>query len=198
MVLAVWLPRSRNRFWPYRAIRSSDGRRRGAEGGAAALGHPCAEDLLADVLDLDRPGLVGQVGERGLRGDQAVEQVQLVVLEADVEHVGLAAGRHVAPHLERHGGLAGALGPADQQELSGAHAAAHGLVERGEPERHGLVLAHLAAGHLFVQVDEHLDGRPGRHAPVRTVKPPGRPRRSPRFRRHAQSSSRSQLSWRAS
>jgi hypothetical protein len=32
-----------------------------------ALGHPGAEDLLADVLDLDRTGLVRQVRERRLQ-----------------------------------------------------------------------------------------------------------------------------------
>ena len=113
----------------------------GELGGAPALGHPGPEDLLADVLDLDRAGLVRQVRERRLHRDQAVEQVLLVVLEADVEHVGLAARRDVARHLERHRGLAGALGAADEQQLAGAQPAADGLVERREAERHGLVLA---------------------------------------------------------
>ena len=116
-------------------MRSSDGRRRGllaSCGAVAALGHPRAEDLLADVLDLDRAGLVRQVGERRLHRDEAVQQVRLVVLEADVEHVGLAARRDVARHLEGHRGLAGALGAADEQQLAGAQAGADGLVERGE------------------------------------------------------------------
>ena len=108
---------------------------------SAALGDPRPEDLLADVLDLDRAGLVGQVGERRLHRDQAVEQVLLVVLEADVEDVGLAAGRDVAGHLEGHRRLAGALGAADQHQLAGAQAGADRLVERREAERDGLVLA---------------------------------------------------------
>ena len=132
----------------------------GQLGRAAALRHPRPEDLLADVLDLDRTGLVRQVGERRLGRDQAVEQVQLVVLEADVEHVGLAAGRDVARHLERHRRLAGALRPADEQQLPGAQAAADRLVERGEAERHRLVLPHPA------RRSPSRSGRPAPRAPT--------------------------------
>ena len=146
----------------------------GQLGGAAAFGHPRAQDLLADVLDLDRAGLVRQVREGGLRGDQAVEQVELVVLEADVQHVGLAAGRHVARHLERHRGLAGALGAADQEQLAGTQPAADGLVERGEPERHRLVFRDGPAGHLVVEVDQDIEGRPGRQLAVVGLEDPGR------------------------
>jgi hypothetical protein len=55
------------------------------------------------------------MGQGGFHRDQAVEQVLLVVLEADVEHVGLPTGCHVARHLEGHRRLAGALCPADQE-----------------------------------------------------------------------------------
>ncbi len=54
------------------------------------LGHPGPQDLLADVLDLDRTGLVGQVGKRRLGCDKAVEEVELIVLEADVQNVRLS------------------------------------------------------------------------------------------------------------
>ena len=133
---------------------------------AAAFGHPRAEDLLADVLDLDRAGLVGQVRERRLHRDQPVEQVLLVVLEADVQDVGLAARGDVARHLEGHRGLAGALGAADEQQLAGAETGADRLVERREAEGHRLVFADLARRDLVVQVDEDIERRAGRHAPV--------------------------------
>ena len=87
---------------------------------------------------------MGQVGERRLHRDEPVEQVLLVVLEADVEDVGLAARGDVAGHLQGHRGLAGALGAADEQQLAGTQAGADGLVERGEAERDGLVLADVA------------------------------------------------------
>ena len=105
-----------------------------------ALRHPRPEDLLADILDLDRARLVGEVGERRLHRDQAVEQVLLVVLEADVQDVRLAARGDVARHLEGHRGLAGALRAADEQQLSGPQPRPDGLVERREPERDRLVL----------------------------------------------------------
>ena len=122
-------------------------------GGPAALGDPGPEDLLANILDLDRAGLVRQVGERRLHRDEPVEEVLLIVLEAEVEDIGLAAGCDVACHLEGHRRLAGALGTADQQELAGPQAGADRLVERGEPERNGLVLANLAGRHLVVELD---------------------------------------------
>ena len=133
-------------------------------GGRFALGHPGPEDLLANILDLDRPGLVRQVGESGLHRDEPVEQVLLVVLEADVQDVGLAARGDVARHLERHRRLAGALRAADQEQLAGAQTAADRLVERGEPERDGLVLGDVAGGDLVVQIDEHVESRPGHEA----------------------------------
>ena len=104
--------------------------------------------------------------QRRLHRDQPVEQVLLVVLEADVEHVGLAARRDVAGHLEGHRGLAGALGAADQQQLAGAEARADRLVERREAERDRLVLADLAGRDLVVEVDEHVQRRARRHAAV--------------------------------
>ena len=145
-----------------------------------ALGHPRPEDLLANVLDLDRPGLVGQVGERRFHGDQPVEQVLLVVLEADVEHVRLAARGDVARHLERHRGLAGSLRAADQEQLAGPQARADRLVERREPERHGLVFRHLAGRDLLVQIDKHVERRARRQAAVVCIQSPGR-RRDVRF-----------------
>ena len=160
-------------------MRSIDGRRRGLLAIWAfglALGHPRPEDLLADVLDLDRAGLVGQVRERRLHRDQPVEQVLLVVLEADVQDVGLAAGRDVARHLEGHRRLAGALGAADEQQLAGAQAGADRLVERREAERDGLVLGDLAGRDLVVEVDEDVERRAGRQAAVVGVEAPGRRR----------------------
>ena len=139
-----------------------------------ALGHPRPEDLLADVLDLDRAGLVRQVRERRLHRDQPVEQVLLVVLEADVEDVRLAARRDVARHLEGHRRLAGALGAADQQQLAGPQARADRLVERGEAERDGLVLGDVAGGDLVVEVDEDVERRARHQAAVVGVEAPGR------------------------
>jgi hypothetical protein len=54
------------------------------------------------------------VGQRRLHRDEPVHQVRLVVLEAQVQDVGLATGRDVARHLEGHRGLAGALGATNQ------------------------------------------------------------------------------------
>ena len=47
------------------------------------------------------------------------------------------------------------------------------LVERGEPERDRLVLGDVAGGDLVVEVDQHVERRPGRHAAVRGVEAPG-------------------------
>src|SRR5439155_25517098 len=113
----------------------------GELGRAATLRHPGPEDLLADVLDLDRTSLVRQVGECRLHRNQAIEQVLLVVLEADIEDIRLAARRDVARHLEGHRGLAGALRPADQEELTRAQSRADRLVHRREAERDRLILA---------------------------------------------------------
>ena len=156
-------------------MRSSDGRSRGllaSCGLAGALGHPRPEDLLADVLDLDRAGLVGQVRERRLHRDEPVHQVRLVVLEAQVEDVRLAAGGDVAGHLEGHRGLAGALRPADEQQLAGAQAGADGLVERGEPERDGLVLARWPVVTLSLRSTRTSSARARRHAPVIGIEAP--------------------------
>ena len=139
-----------------------------------ALGHPRAEDLLADVLDLDGAGLVGQVRERRLHRDEAVQQVLLIVLEADVEDVRLPARGDVARHLQGHRRLAGALGAADQQQLARAQARADRLVERREAERDGLVLGDLAAGDLVVEVDEHVERGTRRHAAVVGIESPRR------------------------
>ena len=54
----------------------------------------------------------------------------------------------------------------------GAQAAAEHLIERREAERHRLVLGELAGRDLRRDVDEHLDRRARRHAPVRAVEPP--------------------------
>ena len=75
-----------------------------------------AEDLLADILDLDCTRLVREVRQSGLHRDEPVEQVQLVVLEADVEDVRLAARSDVARHLQGHRGLAGPLRTTDQRQ----------------------------------------------------------------------------------
>ncbi len=141
-------------------------------GAGFALCHPGPQDLLADVLDLDRAGLVGQVGERRLHRDEPVEQVLLVVLETDVQDVGLTTRCHVARHLEGHGRLARALGAADQQQLTGPQARPDRLVQRREPERHGLVFGNLAARDLVVQVDEHVQCRTRLQAAVRRLELP--------------------------
>src|SRR5664280_1230793 len=145
---------------------------RGEDGTALTLGDPRSEDLAPHVLDLDRARLVWQVGERRLHRDHPVEQVVLFVLEADVEHVGLPAGRHVARHLEGHRRLAGALRSADQQELAGPEAAADGLVERGETEGNRLVVRQVPARDPIVEVDQHVEGRARNQAPGRRVVTP--------------------------
>jgi len=81
---------------------------------------------------------------------ESVEQVLLLVFEADVEHVGLAAGGDVAGHLQRHRRLARALSAADQHQLAGPQPAADGLVEQPKAERHGLILTEPPAGQVVV------------------------------------------------
>ena len=130
-------------------------------GARLALRHPGPEDLLADVLDLDRAGLVGQVGERRLHRDQPVEQVLLVVLEADVQDVGLAAGCDVARHLEGHRRLAGALRAADQEQLARPQALPIVLSSGVNPSGTGWYSATLAAGDLVVEVDQDVERRSG-------------------------------------
>ena len=75
------------------------------------------------------------MGQRRLHGDHALDQVLLVVLEADVEGGRLARCGHVARHLERHRRLALALGAADQHQLAGTQAATDRLVHRHEAGR---------------------------------------------------------------
>ncbi len=154
----------------------------GELGCSPTLRHPGAEDLLAHVLDLDRARLLGQVCQRRLGSDQAVEQIELVMLETDVQDVGLATGRHVARHLERHRGLARALGAADQQQLARTEPGADRLVQRREAEGDRLVLPDLAAGDLLVEVHQHLDRRTRRHTAVGSVETPGWTRRCPGIR----------------
>ncbi len=146
----------------------------GELGARPTLGHPGPEDLLADIDDLDGAGLVRQMRERGLHRDQPVEQIRLVVLEADVQDVGLPARRDVARHLEGHGRLAGALGTADEHQLAGAQTTTDGLVHRGETERDRLVFADLAPDDLLVEIHQHVERRARRHAAVGRIKTPGR------------------------
>jgi len=115
---------------------------------------------------------VGQVGEGRFHGDQPVEQVLLVVLEAEVEHVGLAARSHVAGHLEGHRRLARALRASDEHQLAGPQSSPDRLVHWGEAQRHGLVLADLAGRDLVVEIDQHVQGGPGRHAAVGCIESP--------------------------
>ena len=162
-------------------MRSIDGRRRGLLA-IWAFASPSAIQVprisLRTSWILIAPVLCGQVGERRLHRDQPVEQVLLVVLEADVEDVGLAAGRDVARHLEGHRRLAGALRAADQQELAGAQAAADRLVERREAQRDRLVLRDLAGRDLVVEVDQDVERRAGHQAAVVGVEAPRRRGRS--------------------
>src|SRR5918994_1548147 len=51
------------------------------------FGHPRPEDLLADILDLDRASLVRQMGQRRLHRDEPVHEIGLIVLETQVEHI---------------------------------------------------------------------------------------------------------------
>ena len=118
------------------------------------------------------PVLWRQVGQRRLHRDQPVEEVLLLVLEADVEHVGLAARGDVAGHLEGHRRLAGALGAADQQQLARPQARPDRLVERGEAEGDRLELANLAAGHAVIEVDQDVERRARRHAAVGGLESP--------------------------
>jgi hypothetical protein len=94
------------------------------------------------------------------------------VLEAQVEDVGLAARGDVARHLEGHRGLAGALGTADQQQLTGTQPGADGLVERGEPEGDRLVFAEMAGRDALVEVDQDVERASRSHAAVVGVEPP--------------------------
>ena len=96
-------------------------------------------------------------GEGRFHGHHPVEQVLLVVLEADVEHVRLAALGDVARHLQGHRRLAGALRAADQQQLAGADAAARVRSSGEKPERDRLVLGDRALADLVGQAGEHLD-----------------------------------------
>ena len=146
----------------------------GAKVGVLAAGrHPRAQDLLAHVDELHAAAAAGQAGQHRLLGDDAVEQVLLVVLEADVEHAGKAAHHDVAGHLHGHGGLAGALGAADEQHLAGSDAAADGLVQRREAERDRLVLRDVALGDLAGQGRKHLGAASGLDAAESGVVLPG-------------------------
>ncbi len=134
----------------------------GAEVGVLAAGrHPRAQDLLAHVDELDATAAAGHAGQHGLLRDETVEQVLLVVLEADVEHAGEAAHDDVACHLQRHRGLAGALGAADEEHLTSADAAADGLVQGRESEWHRLILGDVTLRHLAGQGRQHVCGAAG-------------------------------------
>ena len=162
-VLAV--PPDAIQAWPQARVR-------GEHRAALALGNPRPEDLAPHVLDLDRPRLVGKVGEGRLHRDHAVEQVMLFVLETDVQDVGLPARRDVARHLECHRRLAGPLGTTDEQELTGPQAAADRLVERREAERDGLVVGEAPAGDPVVEVNHHVERRARDQAPGRRIETP--------------------------
>ncbi len=141
-------------------------------GPALAVGDPRAEDLAAHVLDLDGARLVREVGQRRFHGDEPVEEVVLLVLEADVEDVRLAARGDVARHLQGHRRLAGSLGTADQEELARAQARADRLVQRGEAQRDRLVVGQVAGDDPVVQVHQDVEGGPGHEAPGVGVKAP--------------------------
>ena len=79
------------------------------------------------------------------------------MLEADVEDVRLAAGRDVAGHLKGHRRLAGALGAADQQQLTGAKPGPDGLIERREAEWNWLIFPDAAGRDLVVEVHEDVE-----------------------------------------
>ena len=121
-------------------------------------------DLFLDVLDLHGAGLLRQLAERGLHGDEALDEVLLLVLEAHVECGRLAGCGHVAGHLQRHGGLALSLGAADQHQLTRAQAATDRLIERDKAGPDRLELVDLARGDSLVQVGQHVERRARRQS----------------------------------
>ena len=116
--------------------------------------------------------VLGRCGQRGLHGDQPVEHVRVVVLEVDVEHVRLAGRGDVARHLERHRRLAGALGAADEHQLTRPEAATEHLVQRRHAERDGLVVGDVAGGDLAADVHEHVERGPRDHRAVARLERP--------------------------
>ena len=166
------------------AVDALEGRtqaRVGPEVGVLAAGrHPRAQDLVAHLGQLHAAAARGQARQHRLLRDDAVEQVLLVVLEADVEHAGQAAHDDVARHLHGHRGLARALRAADQQHLASAEAAADGLVQRGEAQRHRLVLRDVALGHLARERAQHLRRAAWLDVAQAGVEPPRLPAESTR------------------
>jgi hypothetical protein len=150
--------------------------RAGREVGRLVAGaRPAADHLRADVLDLDRPGGwlgVGEVRQRRFHRDEAVEHVRIVVLEVDVQDVRLTRGGDVARHLEGHGRLAGALRAADEHQLAGSQAATEHPVQRGEAQRHGLVVREVACRHLRADIGQHLQRRARSHRAVAGIERP--------------------------
>ncbi len=143
-------------------------------GALAGLGRRgvAAQDLLLDVLDLHGATLLRQVGERRLHRDQALDEVLLLVLEADVEHLCLAGGSDVARHLEGHGRLAGTLGAADEDQLAWAHPATDRLVERHEAGGDGLEFVDVARGDALIEACQHVERGTRGQGPLADVERP--------------------------
>jgi hypothetical protein len=114
------------------------------------------------------------VRQRRLHGDQALDQVLLIVLEAHVEDGRLAGCGHVAGHLQRHGRLAGALGAADQHQLARSQAAADRLVQRNEAGGDGHELLDLARRNLLVQAGQDIQRGARRERPLSGLELPVR------------------------
>src|ERR1035437_10268 len=145
---------------------------RGQAGSALPFAHPRGHDLLADVLDLDRASLLRQMGQARLERNEAVQQVLLFVLEADIQHIRLAAGGDISGHLHGHGCLARALSAADQQQLTGPETATDGLVQEAEAEGDRLGLGEAPAGEGIVEINENVQRRARSQTPVGSVQPP--------------------------
>jgi hypothetical protein len=97
------------------------------------------------------------VRERGLHGDHALDEVLLVVLEADVEDRCLAGGGHVARHLERHRRLALALRAADEHQLARPQSPADRLVHRHEAGRDRHEVIDASRRHSLVEAGEDAE-----------------------------------------
>ena len=114
----------------------------------------------------------GQMRQRRLHRHQPVQHVRVVVLEADVQDVGLPGRGDVAGHLERHRRLAGALGATDEHQLARPQAPAEHLVERRHAERDRLVVGQLARGDLLAHVVQNVECGSRRHRTMARLEEP--------------------------
>ena len=133
----------------------------GELGAAATFGHPRPEDLLADVLDLDRAGLVRQVGERRLHRDEPVH--------AGTPRRARSRGRARWPG-RRTRCCGPSAGPSSSCRCPGRRRSAAARRHAGpvpmvlssgvKPERDGLVLGEVPGRDALVEVDQDIERRP--------------------------------------